>query len=98
MLVLIGPQWLTATDSRGRLRLQDQDDLVRLEIEAALERQIRVIPVLIDEAELPARDEVPETLAKLLRRNAARLRHESFRADVQRLVNVVERILEEDSS
>jgi TIR domain len=46
LLASIGPRWLTATDEGGRRRLDDPDDIVRLEIAAALERDIRVIPIL----------------------------------------------------
>jgi TIR domain len=46
LLAIIGPRWLTATDDDGQRRLDDPDDTVRLEIAAALERDIRVIPIL----------------------------------------------------
>jgi hypothetical protein len=44
LLAVVGPHWLTATDRDGRRRLDDPRDIVRLEIAAALERDIRVIP------------------------------------------------------
>src|SRR6516225_1568159 len=47
LLAVIGPNWLTTTDERGRRRLDDPDDFVRLEIEAALAREVRVIPILV---------------------------------------------------
>jgi hypothetical protein len=53
LLALIGDQWLTLTDSHGRRRLDDPDDFVRLEIEAALERNVRIIPILVDGANMP---------------------------------------------
>ena len=46
LLALIGDRWLTATDENEQRRLDRPDDLVRLEIQAALDRNIRVIPVL----------------------------------------------------
>src|SRR5438034_10553702 len=45
-LAVIGPGWLMAVDRAGQVRLQNPADFVRLEIEAALERDIPVIPVL----------------------------------------------------
>jgi WD40 repeat protein len=84
---------LTATDADGRQRLDDADDIVRLEIAAALERNIRVIPILFEGAVMPRRHQLPESLARLARRNALILRHESFRADVDRLLAAIEPIL-----
>ena len=48
LLALIGQEWLTITDARGRRRLSNPHDFVRLEIEAALTRNVRVIPILVD--------------------------------------------------
>jgi molecular chaperone DnaK len=93
LLILIGPQWLTATDTAGVRRLDDPDDPVRVEIETGLLRQIRVIPVLIDDTRMPLRAELPAEIADLARRNAARLRHDTFRRDVSQLVSFVERIV-----
>jgi hypothetical protein len=70
-LALIGPQWLTITDENGQRRLDNPADFVRLEIETALTRKIRVIPILVDEARIPRANELPPTLAPLVRRNAA---------------------------
>ncbi len=93
LLAIIGPGWLTTTDERGRRRLDDPDDIVRLEIEAALARAVRVIPILLEGAIMPGREDLPESLAGLARRNALVIRHESFRYDAGRLVTVIERIL-----
>jgi WD40 repeat protein len=93
LLAVIGPRWLTATDQDGQRRLENPDDLVRLEITAALERDIRVIPILVEGAVMPRRQELPEALASLARRNALSLRHESFRSDADRLVAAIQPIL-----
>ena len=53
LLALIGEQWLTITDENGQRRLDDPRDYVRVEIETALTRKIRVIPILVDDARMP---------------------------------------------
>jgi hypothetical protein len=93
LVAVIGPNWLTATDERGHRRLDDPEDFVRLEIEAALARDVRVIPVLAESAVMPRRQDLPESLAGLARRNAFLIRHESFRSDAGRLVTAIERLL-----
>jgi len=93
LLAIIGPKWLTATDVRGRRRLDDPDDIVRLEIEAALARDGRVIPILAEGAVMPSREDLPESLAGLARRNALAIRHESFRYDAGHLVLAIEGIV-----
>ena len=94
LVAVIGPAWLTAADGRGRRRLDDPGDFVRLEIEAALARGVRVIPVLARGAMMPGEDDLPENLAGLARRNALFIRHESFRFDAGRLVAAIEGVLD----
>src|SRR5262245_29103605 len=69
-LAVIGPNWLNAKDDDGRRRLDNPDDFVTIEIAAALARNIRVIPVLIDGARIPKADELPPSLKLFVRRNA----------------------------
>jgi len=95
LLAIIGPLWLTAADARGSRRLDDPDDFVVLEIQTALERGVRVIPVLVDGAAMPRRDELPAALAKLARRHAVRLDHDTFRADAGSLLAHLDVILSE---
>src|SRR5262249_52459051 len=93
LLAVIGPNWLTATDERGRRRLDDPDDIVRVEIEAALARGVLVVPILVEGAVMPGREDLPESLAGLARRHALSIRHESFRSDAGRLVTAIEQVL-----
>jgi hypothetical protein len=87
VLVVIGQGWADASDDHGRRRLDEPDDLVRLEVEAALQRDIPVVPVLVDGAAVPAPDKLPVSLAELTYRNATQVRHDpDFHADVDRLV------------
>src|SRR6266478_494516 len=59
LLALIGPNWLSASDSAGGRRLDDPRDLTRLEIATALKRDIRVIPVLVAGAKMPGPPDLP---------------------------------------
>ena len=71
LLAVIGPRWLAAQDGGGR-RIENPRDWVRLEIETAITRQVRVIPVLVDEATLPDASELPKSLQKLSRQTGCR--------------------------
>ena len=89
MLVVIGPQWLSV-DLRGRRRLDDPDDFVRLEIEAALRRGIPIIPMLAMGARFPAPQEMPEPIAGLSYRNGLSIRSDpDFHRDMERACNAV---------
>lgn len=65
--VLIGLSWLNAVDEHGGRRLDNPDDLVLLEVKAALDLGIRVIPVLVDGASASRQNELPEVIAGLAR-------------------------------
>ena len=95
LLALIGPQWLTVKDGQGKLRLEDPGDYVRLEIATALARGIRVIPVLIQGASMPGASALPENLKPLAMRNAIELSSTRFHADADRLVEAIERAMDE---
>jgi TIR domain len=86
LIALIGSKWLTAVDEEGRRRLDDEQDYVRLEIEAALQRNIRVVPILIDGARMPRTEDLPLSLHALTRRQALKLSHEDFTAQANRLI------------
>ena len=95
LLALIGDRWLAITDSGGQRRLDNPDDFVRLEIEAALTRNVRVIPILVEGARMPGAKELPESLAKLTRRQALELSPNRFNIDTQRLLTVLDRTIGE---
>jgi hypothetical protein len=72
LVVLIGRQWAAVTDERGNRRLDDPDDYVRFEVQAALKRGVRVIPVLVDGAQPLRQDQLPAELRRLARLKCAR--------------------------
>ena len=92
-LAVIGKHWLTATDSKGRRRLDDPADFVRVEIEAALERNVRLIPVLVEGAEMPSAEELPEPLRPLARRQALEITDAGWRSDSDQLLRRIEKII-----
>ena len=85
-LAVIGPNWLDAKDESGVRRLDNPDDFVTIEIAAALARDIRVIPVLVDNARMPKADKLPDPIKPLVRRNAVEVRNSQFRRDAETLV------------
>ena len=93
LLAVIGPQWSSAADRTGQRRLDSATDFVRLEIGGALKRNVRVVPVLVDGAQLPTAGDLPEELQPLLRRNAVELRDARWDADIEQLIASLERIV-----
>lgn len=91
LVVLIGKDWLNATDRLGGRRLDDPADFVRMEVARALKEDIAVIPVLVDNAPMPEPHKLPEDLRDLVFRQAQPLRHESFASDMAMLEVTISR-------
>ena len=86
LLAVIGPGWL-GNSADGRSRIMDAADPVRVEVETALRQGITVIPVLVDDAAMPAAAELPESLADFAYLNAAPLDiGRDFRSHMDRLI------------
>ena len=86
LLVMVGPEWLAARGPDGRRRLDDPADFVRLEIEAALAQGIAVVPVLVDEARMPAAQQLPASLAPFAHCQAIELSPSRWQHDTERLI------------
>jgi hypothetical protein len=86
LLAIIGPNWLEALDKGGNRRLRNPDDIVRIEIGTALKRGIPVIPILLDGANVPNADQLPDDLKELSQRNGLEVRHASFDEDMAKLI------------
>ncbi len=96
MLVVIGRTWLLpmAGDKDQRRRLDDPADFVRIETEAAIRRDIPIIPVLVHGANPPRPDTLPSAIQDLAYRNGLAIRPDpDFHNDLARLVGAIERIL-----
>ncbi len=93
VLAIIGPDWATVRDDSNKLRLLDENDFVRLEITAALRKEIPIIPVLVGGAQMPGETDLPPDLKLLAFRQAHEISDTYFDEGIQRLVEVLNRIL-----
>lgn len=93
LLAMIGPHWLKVVDSKGISRIQKPDDWVRKEITEALKRNLRVIPILVNGAEMPDPEELPEELKELSLKHAQELSSSRWNYDVGELTKVLEKII-----
>jgi formylglycine-generating enzyme required for sulfatase activity len=92
LLAVIGRSWLQAGNAAGQRRLDDPRDFVRLEIEVALQREIPVVPILVQGASMPAAEELPPSLRALAYRNGIAVRADpDFHRDMDRLIGQMER-------
>jgi hypothetical protein len=90
LIVVIGRGWLDATLADGRRRLDDAQDWVRLEIEAAFDAGLGVVPVLVEGATMPAESQLPASIAALARCQAVELSETRWRYDTDRLAQALQ--------
>jgi hypothetical protein len=88
-----GNRWLDARDEDGTRRLDNPNDFVRVEIGTALQRDIPVIPILLDGVKIPRANQLPNDLEELAVRNALDVRHTSFHSDMDKLIRELKRQL-----
>ncbi len=69
LLVVLGREWLGKTADGARI--QSETDPVRIEVETALQNSIPVIPVLVNGAQIPEPEDLPESLKSFAFLNAA---------------------------
>jgi TIR domain len=91
-IALIGRGWVLASDEDGRRRLDDPNDVLRMELEQALSHRLVVIPALVGGAALPDEEDLPASIAPLVRRQGIELRDSTWRDDVARLMRRLEAI------
>jgi tetratricopeptide (TPR) repeat protein len=86
-IVVIGPNWLQ--DKKGYRRLEDPDDVLLKELQAALKSNLEVFPVLVGGAEIPKPGDLPSSVKKLLDFQAAQLRDGHWAKDVLLLIDSI---------
>jgi hypothetical protein len=94
LFAIIGHDWLGRRDSYQKARIDDPNDFVRMELEAALQLRIPIIPVLVGGATMPSSKDLPRSLAELASRNAATVDEGmDFHRDMDRLITAVDALL-----
>jgi hypothetical protein len=89
LIAVIGRQWLA--EASGKRGVHEARDYVRIEMEAALQRDIPVVPVLVQGASVPGEEDLPETLKPLAYRNGMAVRPDpDFHQDMDRLIKGIE--------
>src|SRR6185295_6249059 len=89
-IVVIGKDWVKITDATGHRRLDDPRDPVRQELMTALERKIRVFPVLVGGAKMPQEEELPADLQSLCGRNALEITEQDWDENFNKLLKALE--------
>lgn len=90
-LILIGPRWLI--DAEGRRRLDQPNDVLRMEVAEALSRKAFILPVLVGGAEMPSPEALPELLKPMSRRQAIKLSEDKWRSNVNALIKRLREII-----
>jgi hypothetical protein len=80
--------WEFARGPSGR-RLDDPNDHVAGEIELALQRGMRIIPVLVDDTKMPRAEDLPKRIAEFALCESTRLAHDAFTRDVGEIVRAI---------
>jgi hypothetical protein len=87
LVAIIGPKWI----GNDKENILDETDWVRIEIEAALNRKIPVIPVLIDQSQMPKPGELPDALKGFAFRQAARIDSEHFHSNMDKVIASIDK-------
>lgn len=93
VIVVIGPRWLDVVTEEGLRRIDDAADYHRQEILRAIERRIRLMPVLVGGARMPKPSALPAPLQTLARRHAFEITDKRFSYDTSQLIEAIERQL-----
>jgi len=99
LLLVIGERWLSLSDKSGARRLEAENDYVRTEIDIALRRGITIMPLLVDNIEMPKEIELPSSINKLAFYNGIQVRGDpDFHRDVDRVIKALLRVKEDATS
>ena len=93
MLVLVGSKWLSIKAEDGTRRIDGDRDYVRLEIASGLDREITVVPILIQNTPMPRAMELPREIRSFARHQALEIVHNRFHQGAQEVIDFIEQAL-----
>lgn len=96
LLALIGPKWEMIEDSVHRPRLYDEDDYVRMELLAAIENCVPIVPVLLNRNSVPNATDLPDVLRPIATLEAFEIRRNRWVDDVSALLKKLDIALDPD--
>jgi len=81
LLVLIGPQWVFNRERHNRM--MDDNDFVRLEVASAIDADVKVYPILLEDSRMPSANDLPNDIQAITALNALEIRHSRFADDLK---------------
>ena len=95
VLVLIGDRYVSLTDKEGNIRIMNPKDYVNIEVSTALafKDQKLVIPILVNGARMPGRDQLPKNLEAITWQNSKKLSNDYWQTDIERLIKSIREYL-----
>ena len=91
MLSLIGPNWIKQDEKYGT-NIKNPHDFVQLEIHEALKRNIKIIPILINDASMPKESDLPCELHSILKFSALSINEATLETDINSFIYQLLRI------
>jgi hypothetical protein len=93
LIAVVGKRWL----KRSFWPLFGaSEDFVQAELELAIELNVRIIPLLVDGAQMPRKNNLPDSISQVSYLNAAPIRGgRDFRTDMQRILSQITALRQE---
>src|SRR5262249_23818677 len=87
LVVVLGKDWYQIQDDEtGEQRIARADDWVRSEIRTAVERQIPIFPLLIDDATPPSKEVLPDDIKEFIGNQAWQVRQAHVDDDLRPVI------------
>jgi TIR domain len=96
LLALIGPKWEMIENSVHKPRLYDEDDYVRMELLAAIENNVHIVPILLNRNSVPNATDLPDVLGPITKLEAFEIRRDRWIDDVSALLKKLDIALDPD--